>query len=64
MAGEELIKKPEVLKRLRISNNTLYRGLKKGKYPQPVKNSDRSVAWVVSEIDAVIAKMMSDRDKD
>lgn len=48
---EQLIRKPEVQKRVaNMSNSTLYYLMNKGDFPKPVKLGARSVAWKLSEI--------------
>jgi predicted DNA-binding transcriptional regulator AlpA len=36
-----------------------YAGMKDGRYPKPVKLSERSVAWRKTDIDALVARLSS-----
>ena len=36
-----------------------YKGIKEGRYPRPVKISERSVAWKSEDIDALVARISS-----
>jgi prophage regulatory protein len=46
---------PDVLRRFPVSKSTWWAGVKSGKYPAPHKLSARCVAWLESEILALIA---------
>lgn len=45
----------DVLAVFPISRSALYQGIKDGKYPAPVKLSERTAAWRVSDIRALLA---------
>lgn len=60
IAGERLIRVPEVLSRVGFSRTTLYERIKEGSFPDRVKIGLRSVAFVESEIDAWIEKMIAE----
>lgn len=45
----------DVLAVFPISRSALYQGIKDGKYPAPVKLSERTAAWKVSDIRALLA---------
>lgn len=51
---ETLIRLPMVLARTGVRRSTWYDMIKSGEAPQPVRLSERSRAWVLSEIDAFI----------
>jgi prophage regulatory protein len=53
--GEYLIRIDEVLKRVPVSRSSFYAGIRSGQYPQPRRVGKRSVAWLESEIDQLIA---------
>lgn len=46
---------PEVLALFPVSRTAWYQGIKDGKYPAPVKLSERTAAWRVSDIRALLA---------
>lgn len=51
------IRLPVVLSVIPISKSSLYAGIKKGIYPAPVKLSERTSAWRVEDIRALIEKL-------
>ncbi len=50
LAGQRLIRLPEVLRLTGLSRSTLYRKIHSSQFPQPVQLGPRSVAWRVSDI--------------
>jgi len=44
------VRLPTILRHFPVSRSTWYNGVKSGKYPQPVKLSERISAWKASEI--------------
>ncbi|MDD2800206.1 MAG: AlpA family phage regulatory protein [Methylococcales bacterium] len=51
------IKLPQVLEIIPVSRSTLLKMVKSGEYPAPIKLSERSVAWKVSDIRALVEKL-------
>lgn len=51
----QLLRLPEVLKRLSISRTNWYDGIKLGLYPAPVRLGKRTVAWRESDIETLIS---------
>lgn len=49
------IRLPQVLSLFPVSRTAWYDGIKKGIYPAPVKLSERTAAWRVSDIRALLA---------
>lgn len=47
-----LLKQPNVLSKCAFSKTELYRRMKAGTFPRPVKLGARAVAWRESDIDA------------
>lgn len=45
----------QVLAVFPVSRSTWYEGIKSGKYPAPVKLSERTAAWRTSDIHALLA---------
>ncbi|HDT3413850.1 TPA: AlpA family transcriptional regulator [Klebsiella variicola] len=56
--NQSLIRLPEVLKRTAFGKAWIYRLIKDGKFPAPVKIGTRAVAFVESEIDAWIQSVI------
>jgi predicted DNA-binding transcriptional regulator AlpA len=44
-----------------INASTLYRGIKQGRYPKPVKVGPGTSRWLLSECEAVLRAMMEVR---
>ncbi len=40
-----------------VSRSVWYQGVKDGKYPQPVKLSERTSAWRSTDIDALVERL-------
>ncbi len=49
-AEETLMRLPAVLQRTGLSRSVLYAAVKRGKFPPPVKLSERCAAWPASEV--------------
>ncbi|MDU2397180.1 MULTISPECIES: helix-turn-helix transcriptional regulator [Klebsiella] len=60
IVGKRLMRVPEVLSRVGFSRTTLYERIKEGSFPDRVKIGLRSVAFVESEIDAWIEKVIAE----
>ena len=56
-----LLKLPKTLDRAALSRSALYRLLRAGQFPAPVKIG-RSIAFAEAEVDAWIAAKLADRD--
>ena len=57
----QLIKLKAVIEKTGMAKSTIYRNIQAGQFPQPIKQSIRSVAWVESEIDQWILDKMEAR---
>lgn len=62
--AQYLLKLLEVKKRTRLSKSHIYDLVRKGLFPSPLKLSERSSAWVESEVDAWIASRIAERDEE
>lgn len=49
----------EVLQIIPMSKSSWYAGIKTGKHPKPVKLGERTAAWRVEDIKALIEKLNS-----
>mgnify|MGYP005872227387 FL=1 len=45
---------PQVLELYPVSPATWWRGVKNGRFPQPVKLTERTTAWRVEEVEALL----------
>ncbi len=59
MTTGRLLRKSEVTERLGITGMTLYRWVKKGEFPPPLRLGERTTRWPESEIDEWIASRRS-----
>ena len=59
--SQRLLRLKQVQEKVPVSKPEIYRRVKNGTFPQPVRLSQSVVAWVESEIDQWIAARMSER---
>ena len=58
------VRERQILRVFPVSRSTWWNGVRDGKYPKPVKLSDRITAWRVSDIRALIeAKSEAGKDR-
>ena len=53
--NDKLLNKQDVLARLGFKTSTLYRLMRLGEFPQPIRIGPRIVRWPESEIEAYLA---------
>lgn len=51
---EGYVRLPQVLAVFPVSKSTWWRGVKTGKFPKPIKLTERTSAWDVSDIRALL----------
>ena len=56
---DELLRLNDVLQQFPISRSSWYAGIKAGIYPQPIRISQRRIAWTQSAITELIAARIS-----
>ena len=56
--GHRMLNIGEVVDRVGLSKPTLYRQIKKGRFPRGTQVADRAVRWHESQIDAWMAEKM------
>lgn len=54
-----MLREAQVLERFGISRATLWRGMKDGRYPKPVKIGLKRIAWVEEEIEGAIQRAIA-----
>lgn len=57
--SERFMKLPEVMNITALSRSTIYLKASQGTFPQPIKLSERSSAWLESEIEQWIEERIS-----
>ena len=60
---ENLLKMPEVRAKTGLSRSHLYALAQNGEFPKPLKLSERSSAWVESEVQDWIDSRIAQRDE-
>lgn len=53
--GDRLLRRPEVERRTGLSRTSLYRLMRDGVFPEPIRVGPRAVRWPESEIAAWLA---------
>ncbi len=56
----KLLSKPQVLARVPWSDTTLWRRVKDGTFPKPVRLSENRIAWLESDVDEWITRRGED----
>ena len=59
-----LLKIAEVKERTALSEPTIWRRIRDGSFPKPVRLGPKSVAWPETEIDQWIADLLAIRDRE
>jgi prophage regulatory protein len=52
---------PQVLEILPISKSTWWKGIQEGRFPKPVKLTERTSAWLLDDIEVLCDKLVSSR---
>jgi len=60
----QLLKMPEVRAKTGLSRSHLYSLAQNGEFPKPLKLSERSSAWVESEVEGWIEDRITQRDQE
>ncbi len=60
----EIKRRPDVLKRLKVSRTTLYAKIDEGVWPTPIQLGARAVGWISSENEQVIAAMIAGQSQE
>ncbi len=55
-----LLRLPQVLKRFPVSRSCWWDGVKKGRYPKPIKLGPRTSAWRESDINDLIERLSNE----
>jgi prophage regulatory protein len=59
--GKKVLRKREVFNRIGLSQSTVYRMEKDGKFPKRIQISVQCVGWIESEVDAWIEQRAAGR---
>jgi prophage regulatory protein len=58
---QRIIRKPELIGKINLSDPTIWRMEKAGKFPRRIQLGGNSVGWFDDEIEAWLAKKSADR---
>lgn len=61
-APRRILRRPVVVERTGLSDTSIWREVKAGRFPRPVPLGRRAVGWVESEVDAWIEARARARD--
>ena len=59
---ERVIRKPELFSRIPLSDPTIWRMERAGKFPKRVKLGGNAVGWLETEVEAWLAERSADRE--
>ena len=62
IAAPRLLRLPAVLECVGLGRSRVYELVAKGRFPAPVKLSERAIAWSADEVDAWVRERIAERD--
>lgn len=62
-SGMAFLRLPEVITRCGLQKSEIYRRVRSGRFPKPVRLGARATVWTESEIDAWILERIAERDR-
>ena len=60
---EQIVRKSELFSKLKLSDATIWRLEKAGKFPKRIKLGGNSVGWLSSEVETWLSKKSAARDE-
>ncbi len=57
-----LLRLPQVLKKVPVSKSTWWAGVREGRFPRGIRLSERTTAWLESDIDALIDRLAAGQE--
>lgn len=64
MTTIQILRLPTVVERGGTAKSTLYREIKNGLFPPPVRIGERASGWPASEVDAILSARISGKSSD
>lgn len=64
LPAEGFVRLPQVLAVIPVGRSTFWERVKSGEYPKPVKLSERTSAWRVEDIRALIKRLSGDVEEE
>jgi len=62
MTNHKLLKRTDITSNLGLSRSHMYALIQKGEFPKPIKLSERSSAWLESEVQDWVESRIASRD--
>mgnify|MGYP000147383286 CR=1 FL=1 len=62
MTNHKLLKRTDITSNLGLSRSHMYALIQKGEFPKPIKLSERSSAWLESEVQDWVESRIAFRD--
>lgn len=59
---DEIIRLPDLTKRVGLSKSAIYARIQRGEFPKPINLGGQSTGWLSSEIQAWINRLKEKRD--
>jgi prophage regulatory protein len=59
---DRILRLPAASKKVALGRDTIYRKVRAGTFPQPLKLSERASGWLESELDSWIAAQAAKRE--
>lgn len=56
------LRAPDVIERVGLSRRTFFKLVQAGQFPDPVRPSPKTVAWLESEVEAWMKRKVEERD--
>lgn len=63
MVNEKLLRLPDVCAAVGMRKGGIYKAIREGRFPAPVKLGERAVAWPASAVQNWIAARIAEADK-
>jgi prophage regulatory protein len=60
---DRVLRLPELMNRLGLGRSAIYRALREGSFPRPIKITPRASGWLQSEVDAWLAARITQREE-
>ena len=61
---KKILRKPAVLGTTGLTNSTLYDLIARGKFPRPIKITERSTGWIEDEVQEWVGKRIAESRQD
>lgn len=60
--ASRVLRLPEVFRKTGLKRDTIYRKVREGTFPKPLKLSERASGWLEVEVDRWVADLAAKRD--